>query len=142
MTRFVNVFSIKMQLSSILQVPCVEKSKEWCPIENETSYKLALTSFLTFGGDGWTFQKFIKNRQEGNQSVNVFALYIRNHSPITQKTEGRIRFTYDLKPQRINTGLLVLSINIVFVFTFLVLFKMCVRGTEPTQLEIPYSRFN
>ena len=117
-------------------------SSEWCDIQDERSYKIAITTYLTRGGDGWKFPNYFKIIENGTQSVNSLKHYVQNNSPIKQEIEGRLAFTYDLEPDTFNPILAGFCINFVMVLTFLAGLRLCYRQPQPTRLDVPYQRIS
>jgi len=81
-----------------LSVRCSEEEEsEWCPIDMETLYWVALPDFLAEGGSKrvYNFEEVIENRVPGNRSdYDVFVDYVEKNSPIDITVEGRITIVY------------------------------------------------
>jgi 5'-nucleotidase/UDP-sugar diphosphatase len=61
------------------------------PLDRQRTYRVVTIDYLASGGDG--FETFLdgKNRAYGDGEVWAVATYIRAHSPVDPKVEGRIR---------------------------------------------------
>ena len=99
---------------------------------------MAITSYLTHGGDGWKFPEYLKIIEIGDQCVESLKSYVSLHSPIQKQIEGRLIFAYDLEPERVNPILAALCINFVMVLTFLAGLRLCYRQPQATRLDVPY----
>ena len=105
-------------------------------------YKIVVTSYLIGGGDGWKFPEYFRIIENGTQSLNSLKEFIQNFSPIKQEIEGRLNFTYDLEPDKINPILAGFCINLIMVLTFLAGLRLCYRQPQPTRLDVPYQRIS
>ncbi|XP_063227371.1 apyrase-like isoform X2 [Bacillus rossius redtenbacheri] len=64
---------------------------EYLPLQMDKWYRLALSSFLYEGGDGFTmFLQHGRNHSMGRVDIDVYLQYLAKHSPITQGVDGRI----------------------------------------------------
>lgn len=76
-------------------MPCEGDPTNWCPIDLDTIYYIALPSFLAEGGTRTTyFPDYILNRTIGPVDNQAFGKFIGDNSPITQRVEGRITINY------------------------------------------------
>ena len=61
------------------------------PLDREKYYTLVTNSFLAAGGGEYVIFKESKNVQDSFHYLrNIIADYVKKHSPIDQKIEGRI----------------------------------------------------
>ena len=120
------------------------KAENWCPIQDEKIYKVAISSFLAKGGDEWGFPHYIKFSKIGPHCAEILQNYINKTSPIHQRIEGRIKFVYDLEPEKVNTMFIVVCINFLMVLVFIVALRFCYGSSDPSlrhRLEVPYQNF-
>jgi hypothetical protein len=66
----------------------------------------------------WTFAKYLWNRQIGSESVDSLITYVKKHSPINPKIDGRIKITYDVVPHK-NGSIMILALCTINVILFL-----------------------
>jgi 2',3'-cyclic-nucleotide 2'-phosphodiesterase (5'-nucleotidase family) len=60
------------------------------PLDPDKVYRVQTIDYLASGGDGQTTFTEGKNPIYGDPTVDVVAEYIRTHSPLSPKVEGRI----------------------------------------------------
>ncbi len=93
----------------------------WCELEDKKKYTVAMTSFLSNGGDSWDFPAQILNLTRGQHATKSLEAYIIRNSPLDQQVEGRISFTYDVEPHK-NGSLMIftiLGINSILLLIFI-----------------------
>jgi 5'-nucleotidase/UDP-sugar diphosphatase len=77
-----------------LKKPSGERVMNVCvgnsPLSLTTVYSVTTNDFLAAGGDGYTTFKEGKNIRYGDNLRDVFVEYIKKHSPVDPKIEGRI----------------------------------------------------
>ncbi|XP_077528277.1 protein 5NUC-like [Haemaphysalis longicornis] len=54
------------------------------------AYSIVTTSFLAYGGDGYTFEESVTKKTEGVSATDVFVKYFTKMSPIKTPEEGRV----------------------------------------------------
>ncbi|XP_026314215.1 apyrase-like [Hyposmocoma kahamanoa] len=65
------------------------------PLDIDAIYQVSLPAFLGDGGDGYTmFPLGRKNIQQIGRDQTILTAYLEKNSPITVKTDGRIRILY------------------------------------------------
>ena len=68
---------------------------EWCELDMEKLYPVALVSFLAHGGSYlFNFPDWIESSETGDLDYSAFKQYVMENSPITMTTEGRIIVNY------------------------------------------------
>jgi 2',3'-cyclic-nucleotide 2'-phosphodiesterase (5'-nucleotidase family) len=60
------------------------------PLEDGKSYRVAVDDFLAAGGDRYVTFKEGRNLRYGDPLRDIFVAFLRDHSPVSPKTEGRI----------------------------------------------------
>jgi 2',3'-cyclic-nucleotide 2'-phosphodiesterase (5'-nucleotidase family) len=77
-----------------LNKPAGERAVNICvgdsPLNLTNVYTVTTNDFLAAGGDGYTTFKEGKNIRYGDNLRNIFVEYIKKHSPVHPKIEGRI----------------------------------------------------
>lgn len=63
------------------------------PVEHSRSYRVTTNDFLAAGGDRFGIFRDGKNAVIGDSVRDVFLDYLRKHSPVSPRTEGRIMVT-------------------------------------------------
>ncbi|XP_067676568.1 5'-nucleotidase-like [Haliotis asinina] len=99
------------------------------PLDKETLYTIALPTFTSDGGDGYTVirDNRIQMPPIGALDSDVFVNYVKKFSPLTQGVEGRIRFVTGSKEPDcgVNGGVvtsaklsLIVSMIVILMSTF------------------------
>ena len=99
-----------------LRVKCSRGN--WCDIDDEKSYNVSISSHLSNDGQGWDFHKYAISKEIGNQSVDSIIEYVKAHTPINLKKDGRIKLIYELEPKQ-NVSLMILILCLLISFSFL-----------------------
>jgi 5'-nucleotidase/UDP-sugar diphosphatase len=60
------------------------------PLEEGKSYRVAVNDFLSAGGDRYVTFKEGRNLRYGDSLRDIFVAFLKDHSPVSPKTEGRI----------------------------------------------------
>lgn len=79
-------YNLKKPIGERVANVCVENS----PLNLMNVYTVTTNDFLAAGGDGYATFKEGKNIRYGDNLRDVFVEYIKRHSPIDPKIEGRI----------------------------------------------------
>ena len=99
-----------------LKVKC--SSNKWCDIDDEKVYNVSISSHLSNDRKGWDFHKYALSKEIGNQSVDSIIEYVKAHTPINLKKDGRIKLIYELGPKQ-NVSLMILILCLLISFSFL-----------------------
>ena len=78
-----------------LRSRCSSSPEQWCDLEPEALYPVAVNSFLAKGGSRtMNFPAWIEDREEGGNDFEALVNFVSKTSPITTKQEGRITIRY------------------------------------------------
>merc|ERR1711962_751989 len=78
-----------------LRSRCSSSPDQWCDLEPEALYPVAVNSFLAKGGSRtMNFPAWIEDREEGGNDFEALVNFVNKTSPITAEQEGRITIRY------------------------------------------------
>ena len=78
-----------------LRSRCSSSPDQWCDLEPEALYPVAVNSFLAKGGSRtMNFPAWIEDREEGGNDFEALVNFVNKTSPITTEQEGRITIRY------------------------------------------------
>ena len=120
-------------------------NETYCDIEDDKVYTVTLNSYLSTGGSGWTFPNHSLTKEIGNFSYFSLQNYIENHSPINQKIENRITFTYELEPEDDIEAIKYFALFAIFVILFLLVIiglRICQTKPKAHKVDVAYHRLN
>eukprot|EP00091_Calanus_sinicus_P004197 TRINITY_DN14422_c0_g1_i1.p1 TRINITY_DN14422_c0_g1~~TRINITY_DN14422_c0_g1_i1.p1 ORF type:complete len:117 (+),score=13.84 TRINITY_DN14422_c0_g1_i1:53-403(+) len=95
---------------------------EWCDLDMDKLYPVALGSFLAGGGSYlYNFPTWIETHEIGDEDYPAFKQYITENSPINMTTEGRITINYHMESGAVNlvifpVVMLVVVLNTLYFF--------------------------
>ena len=120
-----------------LQLPC--GSNHWCNIEDTKVYSVSLTAYLSNGGGGWTFPKYILSKKVGPPAYVSLQKYIQNQPMINQRLENRIIISYELQPEndlKATKFLTIFVIICILVLLLIVSYRICHFQPKPCRITM------
>ena len=118
------------------QVPC---GSNYCDIEDTKVYSVSLTAYLSNGGGGWTFPKYILSKKVGPPAYVSLQKYIQNQPKINQRLENRINFSYELQPEidlKTTKFLTIFVIICILVLLLIVSYRICHFKPKPCRITM------
>ena len=79
----------------------------------------SISSFLSNGGDGWTFPNYTLSKKSANLTVESLTNYVKLNSPINIHTDGRIKIVYELNPEK-QSSVLIFGLTMICILCIMV----------------------